>query len=102
MGRIIWIDGLFLSIFMHTISAIFAHLRYPINHMRTHLDLDESLLDEVIALGAFPTKRAAVMTALEELAKRFKRRELAAMRGKVAWEGDVAQWRASRTPARPG
>ena len=49
--------------------------------MRTHLDLDETLLEEVITLGAVPTKRAAVMTALVELAKRFKRRELAAMRG---------------------
>ena len=66
--------------------------------MRTRLDLDESLLDEVITLGAFPTKRAAVMAALEELAKRFKRRELVAMRGKVAWDGNLNQWRASRRP----
>ena len=70
--------------------------------MRTHLDLDETLLEEVITLGAVPTKRAAVMTALVELAKRFKRRELAAMRGKVAWEGDLEQWRASRSPDQPG
>ena len=70
--------------------------------MKIHLDLDNSLLEEVITLGAFPTKRAAVMTALEELAKRFKRRELAAMRGKVAWEGDLAQWRTSRPPDQPG
>ena len=69
--------------------------------MRTHIDLDESLLEEVIALGAFPTKRAAVMAALEELAKRFRRRELAAMRGKVAWEGDLEQWRTSRSSALP-
>lgn len=66
--------------------------------MRTHLDLDESLLDEVITLGAFPTKRAAVTTALEELAKRLKRRELSAMRGKVVWEGDLDQWRVARPP----
>lgn len=70
--------------------------------MRTHLDLDNTLLEEVITLGAFPTKRAAVMTALEELAKRFKRRELAAMRGKVAWEGDLERWRASRSPDQSG
>ncbi len=69
--------------------------------MRIHLDLDDTLLEEVITLGAFPTKRAAVMTALEELAKRFKRRELAAMRGKVAWEGDLAQWRTARSPDQP-
>lgn len=64
--------------------------------MRTHLDLDEALLDEVIALGDFPTKRAAVTAALEELAKRLKRRELAALSGKVEWEGDLEQWRNAR------
>ena len=69
--------------------------------MRTHLDLDDALLEEVITLGDFPTKRAAVMAALEELAKRFRRRELAAMRGKVAWEGDLDEWRASRAPVKP-
>ena len=57
--------------------------------MRTHLDIDDALLEQVITLGGFSTKRAAVMAALEELAKRCERRELAAMRGKVAWEGDL-------------
>ena len=70
--------------------------------MKTHVELDEVLLKEVIALGAFRTKRAAVMAALEELAKRFSRRELAAMRGKVAWESDLDERRASRPPAKPG
>jgi Arc/MetJ family transcription regulator len=70
--------------------------------MTTHLDLDDALLEEVIAVGAFPIKRAAVMAALEELAKRFKRRELAAMRGKVAWAGDLDRWRTARSPAKPG
>lgn len=35
--------------------------------------------------------------ALEELAKRFKRRELAAMCDKVAREGDLRRWRSSRS-----
>ena len=70
--------------------------------MRTHLDIDDALLQEVIALGAFPTKRAAATTALEALAKRLKRRKLAAMRGKVVLEGDLEQWRTSRSAAKPG
>ncbi len=69
--------------------------------MRVHIDIDERLLEEVIALGAFPTKRAAVMAALEALAKHFRRRELAAMRGKVAWQGDLEQWRTTRSSAMP-
>ena len=69
--------------------------------MRMQIDIDERLLEEVIALGAFPSKRAAVMAALEVLAKRFRRRELAAMRGKVAIEGDLEQWRTSRSSAMP-
>ncbi len=67
--------------------------------MRTHLDLDESLLQEVITLGDFPTKRAAVIAGLEELAKRLKRRELAALSGQVEWAGDLDQWRNARRVA---
>ncbi len=66
--------------------------------MKILLDLDDALLKEVMILGSFPTKRAAVTTALEEFLKLLKRRELAAMRGKVHWEGELDQWRVKRAP----
>jgi len=64
--------------------------------MRTHLELDDTLLNQVIQLGRFSTKKAAVNAALSEYAKLLKRRKLLELRGKVAWEGDLEQLRASR------
>lgn len=67
--------------------------------MKTHVDVDEGLLLEVIRLGNFPTKRAAIDAALHELSRALKRHELLALRGKVAWEGDLSQLRVGRDEA---
>ncbi len=69
--------------------------------MKTHIELDDKLLEEVFELGGFATKKAAVNTALSEYAKMLKRRELLAMRGQVRWEGDPAPLRAERPGCRP-
>lgn len=64
--------------------------------MRTHIDLDENLVAQVVAMGHFSTKKAAIHTALMEYAKTLKRRQLLALRGKIAWEGDLDQLRTTR------
>jgi Arc/MetJ family transcription regulator len=64
--------------------------------MRTHIDLDENLIAQVVAMGHFPTKKAAIHAALIEFAKTLKRKQLLALRGKIAWEGDLNQLRATR------
>lgn len=64
--------------------------------MKTHIDLDDNLVEQVIRLGRFPTKRAAVNAALQEYAKLLKRRELLDLRGKLHWEGDLDKLRARR------
>ena len=64
--------------------------------MRTHVDLDEALLDQVVQLGHFPTKKAAIQAALVEFVKTLKRRELLALRGQMSWQGDLDQLRATR------
>lgn len=65
--------------------------------MKTHVEVDDELLEEVIRLGAFGTKKAAINAALVELSKALKRRQLLALRGKVRWQGDLEQLRAART-----
>lgn len=65
--------------------------------MKTHVEVDDALLEEVIRLGAFGTKKAAINAALVELAKALKRRQLLALRGKVRWQGDLERLRAART-----
>jgi Arc/MetJ family transcription regulator len=65
--------------------------------MRTHVDLDENLIAQVIALGHFPSKKAAIQAALIEFTKSLKRKEILKLRGKLAWDGDLDQLRSSRT-----
>ena len=64
--------------------------------MKTHIDLDEALLEQVIQLGQFPTKKAAIHEALSEFIKTLKRRQLLALKGQVAWLGDLEQLRTPR------
>lgn len=68
---------------------------YPLR-MKTHVEVDDDLLQEVLRLGAFETKKAAINAALVELSKSLKRRELLALRGKVSWDGDLDQLRRTR------
>ena len=69
--------------------------------MKTHIELDDELLEQVFRLGGFATKKAAVNTALAEYAKLLKRRELLEMRGQVRWKGDLAALRADRRGRKP-
>jgi len=69
--------------------------------MKTHIELDDALLEEVFRMGGFDTKKAAVNAALAEYAKLLKRRELLKMEGKVAWVEDLDALRADRTKRRP-
>ena len=64
--------------------------------MRTHLELDDHLLNQVIQLGHFTTKKAAVNAALSEYVKLLKRKQLLELRGKVVWEGNLEELRLSR------
>lgn len=64
--------------------------------MRTHIDLDEGLIRQVMSLGHFPTKKAAIHMALAEYMKQLKRQQLLALRGKVAWIGDLDELRTNR------
>jgi Arc/MetJ family transcription regulator len=66
--------------------------------MRTHVDLDEVLIDEAVTLGGFSSKKAAIHAALADYVKTMKRRKLLALRGKIAWQGDLSQLRQDRVP----
>ena len=57
--------------------------------MRTHLELDGNVLEEVMDLGQFQSKKVAVNTALVQLAQMLKRKQLLALQGKVVWRGNL-------------
>ena len=69
-------------------------------HVKTHIDIDGELLDEVFRLSGLSTKRAAVDAALREYAKHLKRRHTLELRGKVTWIGDLDEMRADRSRRR--
>lgn len=64
--------------------------------MRTHIELEDDLLDQVIRLGKFKTRKAAVNQALLEYARLLKRKELLNLKGKLSWDADLDQLRDSR------
>jgi Arc/MetJ family transcription regulator len=66
--------------------------------MATHIELDETLLKQIVRLGHFSTKKAAVNAALAEYLRHLKRRQLLELRGKVHWDGDLDAMRSSRLP----
>lgn len=64
--------------------------------MKTHVDIDDGVLQEVMRMGHFGSKKTAINTALAEYLRRLKRLDLLAMRGNVPWIGDVDALRADR------
>jgi Arc/MetJ family transcription regulator len=64
--------------------------------MKTHIDVDEKVLDQVMTMGKFSSKKAAINTALADYLRKLKRLDLLAMRGNVPWVGDLDALRADR------
>ena len=61
--------------------------------MRTNIDIDDDLMDEVMKKGSFKTKKEAVNKALRLLARREHQREIREYRGKLQWSGDLDEMR---------
>ena len=56
--------------------------------MATNLALDDKLIQEVVKLGGFQTKKAAVTQALLEYVQRHKQAEIIKLFGTVEYEED--------------
>lgn len=61
--------------------------------MRTNIDIDNDLLNEILKKTPLKTKKAAVNAALKEYVRKLKLKELADLRGNVNWEGDLDSMR---------
>lgn len=55
--------------------------------------VDEQLLEEATRLSGSRTYSAAVETALRELVRRIKARQVLELRGSGAWEGSLSEMR---------
>lgn len=56
--------------------------------MATNLALDDTLIQEVVKLGGFKTKKAAVTQALMEYVQRHKQAEIIKLFGTVEYDED--------------
>ncbi|MFT3866067.1 MAG: type II toxin-antitoxin system VapB family antitoxin [Solirubrobacterales bacterium] len=64
--------------------------------MRTNIEIDDAVIAEAQELIGARTKRETVDTALRELVARHRRLGILDLRGKVHWEGDLAESRRAR------
>ena len=63
--------------------------------MKTTIDLNNELLEKARILSKIKTKKAVVEFALDSLIKSLMRKEMLDLKGKIKWEGNLAQMRKS-------
>ena len=68
-------------------------LVYKSKTMRTNIEINEELMDEILDKTKLKTKKEVVDQALREFLRKIKLRELAELRGKITWEGNLDEMR---------
>ena len=64
---------------------------------RTSIDIDKKLIKKAIELTGARSQREAVDVALQRLVERGTiHSAIRRLRGKLAWQGDLGQWRTPR------
>lgn len=61
--------------------------------MQTTVELDEALVRETMRLSETTTEQEVIERALQELLRKLKKQQLAALRGQIGWEGDLLRQR---------
>jgi Arc/MetJ family transcription regulator len=64
--------------------------------MRTNIVIDDKLIEQAMDVSGLPTKRATVEAGLRLLIQVKGQTGIRRLRGKVKWEGDLAEMRADR------
>lgn len=57
--------------------------------MRTNIEIDDELMQQVLEITGLKTKREAVELGLRALLKQKKQARIRSFRGKLTWEGDL-------------
>jgi Arc/MetJ family transcription regulator len=63
---------------------------------RTNIELNDKILKEALKLTHIKTKKDVVNYALGELVRKIRRKKMLELEGKVKWEGNLNEMRASR------
>jgi len=67
--------------------------------MRTNIVLDDALVNRAQQLTGIRTKREVIHVALRTLVRLQEQTAVRKLRGKLHWEGDLAEQRQGRTHA---
>lgn len=62
--------------------------------MKTLIEVDSDILDDVVRRGNFPSKSTALNAALADYLRKLNRLDLLSMRGNIPWVGDLDALRA--------
>ena len=65
--------------------------------MRTNIVIDDQLMTDALAATGARTKREAVELGLRTLVRIARQAQMRSLRGKLAWEGDLATMRRDKT-----
>jgi len=65
--------------------------------MRTNIDLDDKLVEELMQLSQIRTKKELIHAALKEYKRRLNMLELSKLWGSNIWEGDLNDMRTDPT-----
>jgi len=63
---------------------------------RTNVVLDSELVEKCLQATGIKTQRALIDHALQELLRRDRQKKVLELKGKIRWEGDLAEWRKGR------
>jgi Arc/MetJ family transcription regulator len=65
--------------------------------VRTRIDIDSALIEDVLKLSGMQSEEAAVEAALRMMSSRLRATQAIDALRDIGWEGDLANSRASRT-----
>lgn len=61
--------------------------------MRTNIEIDDTLMSDVLAMTGVRTKKEAVELGLKTLIRLKKQERIKQFKGKLRWEGDLEEMR---------
>ena len=61
--------------------------------MRTNIEIDDELMNEVLKEGSFNTKKEAVTEGLKLLLNRLHQRKIRSYKGKLTWSDNLDSMR---------
>lgn len=64
--------------------------------MRTNIVIDDSLMNEALVISGYKTKKETVEEALKLLIELRNQANIRKLRGKLQWEGDLAEMRTDK------